>query len=299
LNDTYTVQAGASTYYLRVYRHGWRRKSEIDAEVDMLAYLASQGQPVSRPVPRKDGAYLNRIAATEGTRYAVVFTEAVGQVPRFDLADCSQYGEIVAKIHQSLDQRREDTRRFHLDLTHLVDRPLEHIEPFLAHRKEVFAYLKHVGDGLKSDIEGLLPRDKPEYGCCHGDHHGGDNVHRDQQGRMVVFDFDCYGYGWRAYDLAVFRCHMAGDFGVDRGGRAKLERRWNAFLDGYCGVRALTDSELKATELFVPIRRIWWLGLHTSQTVQVFGDSFLTDDWFDRYVGLIRQSVTDSDHPYI
>ena len=27
LNDTYVVKAGASTYYLRVYRYGWRESS--------------------------------------------------------------------------------------------------------------------------------------------------------------------------------------------------------------------------------------------------------------------------------
>lgn len=290
LNDTYTVQAGASTYYLRVYRYGWRRKSEIDAEVDMLNHLARQRQPVSHPVQRKDGAYLTRIAAPEGPRYAVLFTEAAGQTPRFDVADCRQYGEIVAGIHAAMDRRREDTRRFHLDLAHLIDEPLGHIEPFLAHRKDDLEYLRRVCSLLKSGIEGLLQKKLPEYGCCHGDHHGA-NVHRDGQGRMVVFDFDCYGYGWRAYDLAVFLWNWSPHFGFDRTGKAKMARRWNAFLDGYSRIRSLTESELTATQLFVPIRRIWWLGMHTTRSAESFGVGFIQNNWFDRNISLIRQSI--------
>ena len=76
LNDTYTVQTGSSTYYLRVYRHGLRKKSEIDAEVDMLIYLVRERQPVAAPVAMQDGTYLTRIDAPEGTRYAVLFTDS-------------------------------------------------------------------------------------------------------------------------------------------------------------------------------------------------------------------------------
>ena len=52
LNDTYLLRSGESEYYLRLYRCGWRTKSEIEAEVDMLDYLARRRQPVSRPVKR-------------------------------------------------------------------------------------------------------------------------------------------------------------------------------------------------------------------------------------------------------
>ncbi|HJN51223.1 MAG: phosphotransferase [Pseudomonadales bacterium] len=290
LNDTYTVQSGSGKYFLRVYRYGWRKKSEIDAEVEMLNHLVRQRQPVSHPVPRKDGAYLTRITTPEGPRYAVLFTEAAGRVPRFNLADCTQYGEIVASIQMVMDRRREDGRRFHVDLRHLIDRPLKHLAPYLAHRKDDLEYLQHTCDSLKSGVNRLLPKKLPEYGCIHGDHHGA-NVHQDSEGRMVVFDFDCYGYGWRAYDVAVFLWELAGMIGSDRIGKARTTRRWNAFLKGYSRVRSLTDNELEATKLFVPIRRIWWMGLHASQTVEIRGDGFIQDGWLDRNIGLIRQSV--------
>ena len=157
-NDTYEIKAGRSIYYLRVYRYGWRSKAEIDAELDMLCYLHRQRLPVSRPIKRKDGAYLTRIAAPEGTRYAVLFTNAPGKQAfnpptQFDMtvAQCRTYGELVAKVHAALDKAPDDKRRFHLDYAHLVEEPLAHIEPFMAHRKADFDYVQNVGRQLWQD----------------------------------------------------------------------------------------------------------------------------------------------------
>jgi Ser/Thr protein kinase RdoA (MazF antagonist) len=113
--------------------------------------------------------------------------------------NCRAYGEVVARQHVGMDRRRMDPRRFHLDLSHLIDKPLQHFEPLLEHRPEDLDYLQRVGGELRAAIEALLPKTPPVYGFCHGDHHGG-NIHQDDDGQMGVFDFDCWGYGWRAYD---------------------------------------------------------------------------------------------------
>jgi Ser/Thr protein kinase RdoA (MazF antagonist) len=299
LNDTYTVQAGASKYYLRVYRHGWRDKPQIEAEVDLLNHLVAERQPVSSPVAKDDGTYLTQIDAPEGTRYAVLFTEAPGRRPAFNTTDCRQFGEIVANLHASMDQQPEDARRFHLDLAHLIDEPLEYIEPYLSHRPREFENLQRTAESLKSDIEGLLTTNMPAYGGCHGDHHGG-NVNQDREGRMVVFDFDCYGYGWRAYDLAVFLWQASGPPGLNGKGNADAPSQWKSFLEGYSQVRTLTNDELEATRLFVPIRRIWWMGVQTRLAQTVGRNPWpnlagLDEDaqrvWFDRNIGLVDDSI--------
>ena len=195
LNDTYIVRAGSSVYYLRVYRYGWRTKAEIQAELDLLTYLRRRRLPVSWPLRRKDGAYLTRIAAPEGPRYAALFTNAPGkQAYPLNLKQSCSYGELAGRLHVCLDKAPDDDRRFHLDCPHLVDAPLRYIEPFLEHRKKDFDYIKGVGNELKLKIDDLLPKTKPEYGNCHGDRHGG-NVNVDKNGNMTLYDFDCYGYG--------------------------------------------------------------------------------------------------------
>ena len=140
-NDTYQVKAGSSVYYLRVYRFGWRTKAEIEAELDMLTYLHRRHLPVSYPIKRKDGQYLNRIAAPEGIRYAALFSNAPGKQENMTIKQSGSYGELVAQIHVCLDKAPDDLRRFHLDSSHFIDEPLQHIEPFLDHRRKDFDYL--------------------------------------------------------------------------------------------------------------------------------------------------------------
>ena len=104
LNDTYTVTANRKHYFLRVYGCAWRDRGEIVSEVDMLNYLHRRRQPVSHPIRRKDGAYLTRINAPEGARYAVLFSEATGTNPNFQkLAICRQYGEVVGRTKANLN----------------------------------------------------------------------------------------------------------------------------------------------------------------------------------------------------
>lgn len=287
VNDTYKVHAKSSTYYLRVYRYKWRTKAEILAELDMLLHLHKNAIPVSYPMARKNGTYVTQITAPEGVRYAVLFTEAPGSPAHMNVKQSHAYGELVSRVHACLDQKPNDKRRFHLDLAHLLDTPLQSVEPFLKHRPKDFDYLQNISNELKPRIEGILPKTKPEYGNCHGDHHSY-NINIDSDGRMTLYDFDCYGYGWRAYDISVFLWNKAHDWSTK--GKQSRTRRWNAFLEGYSKIRTLSQQELDATRLFVPIRAIWLLGLHT-QKPDVYGRSWLHGEYFDSALNYIKRWI--------
>ena len=118
-------------------------------------------------------------------------------------------------------------------------------------------------------------------------------MHRDAAGRLVVFDFDCYGYGWRAYDLSVLLWQLTHSYGWNRAGRGKIARRWNGFLHGYADARRLIEAELTATRLFVPIRQIWWLGIHTHMRTREVWGGILDDGFFDIHIGFVRKVVKD------
>ena len=285
LNDTYAVTAGSSQYILRVYRHGWRTKAEIQAELEMLTYLRRHKLPVSYPIKRKDRSILTRIAAPEGVRYAALFSYAPGQPMELNARNSRAYGELLARMHRCLDQCDEDHRRFHLDLGYLVDDSLRYVTPCLEHRRKDLDFLMKIGSELKSRLDGFLPLTRPEYGCCHGDHYGG-NVHVEEQGGMTVFDFDCYGYGWRAYDLAVFLAKNAQVDGTTRSGRAKSNRRWNSYLEGYSSTRQPSERELQAVKLFVLARLIWRSGVEAQ--VEDWGRNWVIDGTFDRDIAFIR-----------
>ena len=289
VNDTYQVEAESSTYFLRIYRHGWRTRAEIEAEVDMLLHLRSEGLSVSYPLERTDGTHLTRIGAPEGVRYATLFTNAPGAPVTMNDRNSRVYGELVARIHASLDTVAKDDRRFHLDAHHLVVEPLGSIEPFLQHRRTDLDYLRDCGTQLAKKIEILLPQTSPHYGSCHGDVHGG-NVHIGSGGGLTLFDFDCWGYGWRAYDVAVFPWAMALRFGQSRTGRGRTTRRWNAFLRGYERVRELAEAEREAIRIFVPIRHLWLMGLHTRGSA-VWGRGWMPDPYFTRGIKFIKNWI--------
>jgi len=293
VNDTYSVTTNSKHYFLRVYRCAWRNRKHIASEVDMLNYLRADKQPVSYPIKCKNGAYVSRINAPEGIRYAVLFSDATGTIPNFrKLAVCHQYGEIAGRMHESMDRCKKDVQRFDIDLKHLIDDSLDSISLILFNRSKDMDFLQKVGTELKSELC-KLPTEKPFYGLCHGDHHGG-NVHQDSDGRMTVFDFDCYGYGWRAYDVAVFRWSLGLRYGFNGSQRGKGTRRWNAFMNGYSKVRCLTHNELKATALFIPARHIWLMALHANLSRTV-GSNILNPGAIGRHIDIVRQSFAAAD----
>ncbi len=94
--DTYRVWTSAGLYILRVYPRRRRTFAEINAELDFLAYLHSQGAPVSIPVVQRNGERLLTLQAPEGTRYAVLFTYAQGEPLGENLAAIHMYGQTLS-----------------------------------------------------------------------------------------------------------------------------------------------------------------------------------------------------------
>ena len=95
-----------------------------------------------------------------------------------------------------------------------------------------------------------------EFGFCHGDFKGGNACESD--GSFTFFDFDCSGWGYRAYDLAVFPWAFA----IDECTSERIEAMGRSFLGGYMRHRKVSDNDIDVIPAFVAIREIWLLGLH-------------------------------------
>jgi len=117
--------------------------------------------------------------------------------------------------------------------------------------------------------------DTLERGACHGG-----NCHVAHDGTVTFFDFDCYSPGWRIFDLATFRwgTRLHGDDDEPRA----------AFLEGYRERRAVPDVDVAAVPLFVAIRHIWLLGLHTGNADD-WSHGWLTDGYIDRGLTFLRE----------
>lgn len=285
--DTYRIEAGDRVYYLKVYRHGRRTRLDVMEEVRLLNYLSTNGIGVARPVRRPDGSYVNRLPAPEGPRYAVLFEAAEGVAgDDGDEGRIEALGEMVGRMHQVADRMPGNYRRAHLDVGHLVDANLPPVAELMAHRRADLALIERVAEACKRRISELLPKSMPAYGICHGDLHGGD-VRYDQNDRPTLFDFDSSGCGWRALDIGVF---FASDRWMDLSdaAEARRQRRLSVFLDGYAGVRELTEPELVALQLGPPIRHIYLMGFVLRYTAPREGEHWADDSFIDWHMAWFR-----------
>lgn len=278
LNDTYLLKTTTEKYILRIYKAHWRSKSDILFEIEMLNHLHGKGIPVSAPVARSNDDYLIELLAAEGQRFAVLYTYAEG-----DSSDgkesCALYGEQVAKLHLALDDFNCGQERFTIDLDHLLKQPLQMIRGSLSHRPEDLDYLDSLAQLLSNRITELSS--ELDWGGCHGDLHGG-NVHF-HESSLTHFDFDCGGFGWRAYDISVFLWAKVR-------GREKehfQNELWDIFLESYQKHKKISETDLKAIPIFVAIREIWLMGLHTGNS-QIWGGGWQNDHYFNTNLQFLR-----------
>lgn len=209
LNDVYSVGAGKLRAFLRIYRHGWRTSEEVDSELTLVLDLATNGVAVLVPMPFRDGDYVELLNATEGPRFAVLWTEAPGE----DVSDITSeqvccYGRLAASIHSAADRSTDSYLRGPLDAAHLIEEPLAAIRAAMPGSNDL-AELERIAGRAHERLDSLA-RDGSDYGLCHGDLHP-DNVRFTSDGVPAVFDIDCCGYGWRGFDLAVFLWNAYGE----------------------------------------------------------------------------------------
>ncbi|MBB3110177.1 Ser/Thr protein kinase RdoA (MazF antagonist) [Paenibacillus phyllosphaerae] len=277
LNDTYLVKTASDRYILRIYKFLWRSQADVQFEIELLNYLAARGISVSTPLRANNDDYFFVIDAPEGPRYAALFTYAEGVGSEED-QHCAIFGEEVANMHLAMDDFRSTQARFEIDAVHLLDEPLRKIRPFLSHRPDDFEYLTTLAAQLLGRIEQVAS--ELDWGCCHGDLHGW-NVHFDGN-QPTQFDFDCGGLGWRSYDVSVFLWSKVS-------GKKRDEfdvKKWTIFIDAYQKVKPLAAADLQAIPVFVAIRDIWLMGLHTGNA-PIWGH-WQNDAYFDRHLAFLR-----------
>jgi Ser/Thr protein kinase RdoA (MazF antagonist) len=257
-NDHYLVTAGDGVQYaFRIYQQGARfRRTESDYlyEIDWLNFLKSRDLPVSYPIPRKDGGYLSRLEAPEGTRYYAMFSLAYGDP--MSLKDPEQLytmGETMARIHVASNEFATPHARKPIDLAFLLERPLDRIgRSWTDDRVANLDLVMAAAEEARDELKGLLDKFPADgWGPIGGDFHQS-SVFFDETNRPTFFNFDLCGPGWRAYDIASF---------LSNGNlmHAPAERA-EAFFAGYFSVRPLTEEEHAAVAPFLTIRRVWLMG---------------------------------------
>jgi Ser/Thr protein kinase RdoA (MazF antagonist) len=282
LNDTYKVETGDNkTYFLRIYRFGGHSRQEIETELKVLRHLAHCNVNVSIPISRIDGEVLTPLDCAEGQRWAALFTAAIGEELEFKSyteEHAGQYGEVAAAIHCAAESFEGLPLRAPLDLVLLLERPLALLEAALSHRADDVNYLASLGRRLRSSVESTAAL---EIGFCHGDLHGHNASYNGDT--FTFYDFDCCGWGYRAYDVSVFPWAFA----VLGETPERIQSMTRAFLTGYMRRRPLHRVDIVAIPIFVAIRHIWLLGQHVALADR-FGWGWYNDSHFERQLKTLR-----------
>lgn len=264
-NDHYLVRSGDQKYVARIYQigqHLGRHEADYLYELDWLLFLKDKGISVSYPLPRRDGSYLGNLNAPEGNRYYALFTFAEGKPMSVkDEDQLFAMGAMMAQIHLASNEYKTKYDRQPMDLKFLADEPVDRLKTFWSGKQDrKLDILLRSAEEAKIAIEVLLENEEEtedSWGPIGGDFHPY-NTHFDEQNQPTCFNFDLCGFGWRAYDIAVFLLN------------AKLMQRSSrlseAFFAGYYSVRPLSRNEHEAVAPFLSLRRVWLTG--TFSTVE-------------------------------
>lgn len=281
LNDTYLVITDADRYILRVYRHRWRTKTEIDFELELLTFLHQHHQPISYPITTKSGKFTQAICAPEGQRYTALFSYAPGRAigKNINCEQSYQLGKVVATIHQTTNNFRSSFHRQDLNCAYLLDWAMNAILPLFKHQNDINYLQQQSGEIKRSLVTLQLSKQPPTFGICIGDVHS-ENAHFSELNQPTLFDFDQCGYGWRAFDIAKF-LHTTHAWKLDASIR-------NSFLDGYQSIRQLSVTELTAIPILLKVAHIWVMGISCAAVEDVLPYGWFTDEWFNAKLGLLR-----------
>jgi Ser/Thr protein kinase RdoA (MazF antagonist) len=261
-----------------------RSNAEVEAEIQLLQLLDRHNLPVSAPIADRHGHFWHSLAAPEGERQAILFEVAQGHLDRKPSPRrCQLAGEALAQIHAVWDEVKEPVQRPSYTPDVLVEIPMETIRLAFSHHTSELILLDNVAYEVRMwlDGPGALLKD---YGLCHADFHE-ENIHFRGSNDINLFDFDCAGYCWRAYDLAVF---FWSRYLLDSDAEIRASR-WDAFLAGYLSVRSLTARDIEGIPALAVARQIWIMGLHTGPTTYHYGRRWLDDRYIDKHIGLLKR----------
>jgi len=236
------VVHGDSTYFLRFNHESERSLEHIEAELEYINHLLAHGVNANRPVPSLFGNLVERVDTGLGAFHAVLFEEVVGEHIELDELDHKGFrlwGGALARVHEvseGLEVSGAPSWSSHLDaiLSITGDNP-----GIIPEAKKLEAILSQFN---QTSSYGLVPFDFEL-----------DNIKwvGDSPGFM---DFDDFCYHWHAADIAFALRDLYGDrmTGFDPD-----DPRFRSFIEGYRGVKCISDEELERIPVFIRLHNLY------------------------------------------
>ena len=287
IHDHYLIEADGTRFMFRLYNAEHSATPDHPAglfELELLAYLAAQGQPVAAPCVVTDGARFGRLEVAEGSRRYALFHFAEGRlIYPPSPAQARVLGAKVAELHQAMSGFSGEQPAVDLDLDRVLRDSVRCIQAAVgARRPEDIAFLNTLAADLEHVFRAFVagqPRDDEAYGIV-GEHFSGTNNHWADDETPTFFSFSACARGWRVYDLAFFLWQTQ-VYGIP------IEI-WAAYLAGYETVRALSSAERSALPALAKLKMLQTMAFHTSLT-KWMGSAFQDDAYWDRHFGPLRR----------
>ena len=254
VNDTYLVINETKKYVFRLYRFARKSFDNVLEEVALVGHLQKRTNLVAALVEDLQQNIIQSFETPEGERYGLLMECAANtELENHCIIsnECTSYGESVGKLHRHLETFEYNKKRTLIDFDHLVAQPLELVKHQFP--KMNLSVLLNIAQSLINGLSQHSGNLIKSY--IHGDLTGG-NACLSEEKEYIFFDFDCCGYGWRAYDLAVFY------WSTHTCGKPAL---WENFLKGYSSHISLNDTELQAIPLLAMLRQVWIIGYSIQQ----------------------------------
>lgn len=279
VNDSFLVNAVTKKYIFRIYRRLWRPLERISAEIDLLRQLELHSAPIAGVIADRSGELIQSIACPEGERYGILMPCAANTDKESHCivaGNTFNYGQAAARLHNAMKRCHSPAGVTTIDTDHLIWKPLTLVERVFAEHKDELRYLHHFAQQLTQQIDGL--GNQASRSLIHADLTGG-NACIDAKCNFVFFDFDCCGYGWTAYDLAVFLWSAILN--------KKEKALWPEFISGYQSETHIEESDLALIPLLAAARNFWIMGYSIDQ-VGFRGKSSYTDRHFARDIEFFK-----------
>lgn len=283
LNDIYKITAQGNSFFLRVSLFNVYNTVQIEEEIQFILHLRACGLSVVEPIQCKDKSYVLELDAPEGMRQAVLF-RGIEQSSAGD-ADIrmKNLGSLLAQIHMSSLSFKNHSKRPSINETMLVEEPIRLLTPFLKHRTADLDFLSKTALPLWRAVDSMLSRHSGTLGFCHGDIQPNNYFYNDEH--PVVFDFDCMGLGYFAYDLGVLLANL-----TFMDNEIYQKDLWRSVIKGYNDVRILNDDEEKAIYIFAALHMLRVLSYHAKCREQNQGAFYyMTDYHLDMFFGAYKR----------
>lgn len=262
VGDTYSVDSTEGRFILRVYRPTHRSLPQIQAETTLLATLKQANVSVSYPIANLSGEFIQAVEAEGGTRHAVLFSYAPGNVVSIlNENQLHNLGHQVACFHNVSSIIELGNSRWNYDLETTLFGPLEILKPAFEGDPENYEWLQEAAKKVEKKLAQINTAAFSK-GYCHFDFLP-KNFHFESDS-VTLFDFDFLGYGWLVNDVMTFWQHLCLDVHFGKITQQTADEAYATFIKAYREHRPLSDDELAAVPYLSLGFWLFYSGFHTT-----------------------------------